>query len=134
MLSGAGSRPLRRKSRPPCGSSSLPLRNCIHVTWVLEYYSLILILDLVSDYRSLYLKSIYFFSGSAPKLSNPKEYHKLCLLRFQEEYRKAQALNLFGLRLKGLGFYSLGFVVSVLETTQPGQTLNPKPETRNPKP
>ena len=41
---------------------SSPCPESTHVlSWVLEYYTLILFLVLVSDYSSFYLKSIYFF-------------------------------------------------------------------------
>ena len=42
-------------------------RNYLKV-WALEYYTLILFLVLGSHYSYLYLKSIYFFSGSTPEV------------------------------------------------------------------
>ena len=54
----------------------------LYLYWVLEYYTLILFLVLGSYSSYLYLKSIYFFSGSTPKLSISVRINKEALKGF----------------------------------------------------
>ena len=72
-------------------------RIILRMFWVLEYSTLILVLVLGSYYRYFYLKSIYFFAGSAPKQSVFPEGHPRLMFHKGKKLKREDEPNLFPL-------------------------------------